>query len=275
MAPLDEKEAQSQVASSRASLIGAQAAVALAQNALKRLITDRFESETVPDIQPSDTLDVSPTPLDLQASRDRGLRLRPDLNQLNLALENRKLNIRFQRNQLYPQLDLVGNLGYIGNGPEMSDAIGQVSDRSAPFHAMGAVLTMPLSNRRARENYRVVKDQREQVELQVRQLRQEIVVQIQDGIQSAQSSFERVGATLEARQFAEAALSAEERKLANGKSTSFIVLQLQQRLTSARFDELRARADYSKALSNLRLREGSTLMHHQIETDDATDKPSR
>jgi outer membrane protein len=275
MAPLDEKEAQSQMASSRASLIGAQAAVALAQNALKRLITDRIESEAVPDIEPSDTLDVSPTPLDTQASRDRGLRLRPDLHQLNLALANRKLGIRFQRNQLYPQLDVVGNLGYIGNGPEMSDAIGQVSDRSAPFHAIGAVLTIPLSNRRARENYRVVQAQHEQVEVQVRRLRQEIVVQIQDAIQSAQSSFERVGATLEARQFAEAALSAEERKLANGKSTSFVVLQIQQRLNTARFDELRARADYSKALSNLRLREGSTLMHHQIETDDATDNPSR
>lgn len=269
MAPLDEKEAESQMASSKASLIGAQAAVALAQNALKRLISERLETENAPDIAPTDILDVSPIPLDLQASRERGLRQRPDLRQLDLALDSRRLSTRYQRNQLLPQLDVTGNLGYTGNGPEISDSLGLVQDGAAPFHAIGAVLTIPLSNRRARENYRTVLAQREQAELQVRRLRQEIVVQIQDATQSAQSAFERVGATLEARQFAEAALSAEERKLANGKSTSFIVLQLQQRLNIARFDELRARADYNKALSALRLREGETLRHHHIETQES------
>lgn len=268
LAQLDEKEAQSQVASSRASLIAAQAQVALAQNALKRLTTDRFETETIPDILPTEPLNVSPAPLDLQVSRERGLQLRPDLQQLNLTLENRKLGNRFQRNQLYPQLDLVGGLGYQGNGFELSDSLGEVSSGSVPFHSFGAVLTIPLSNRRARENYRIGQAQRDQVELQLRRLRQEIVVQVNDALVSAQSAFERVGATLEARQFAEAALKAEERKLASGKSTSFIVLQLQQRLTIARFDELRAQADYNKSLSTLRLREGSALQYHRIELPD-------
>lgn len=268
MAQLDEKEAQSQVASSKAALIGAQAQVALAQNALKRLITDRFETETIPDILPTESLTVSPAPLDLQQSRERGLQFRPDLQQLTLTLENRKLSNRFQRNQLYPQLDLVGGLGYQGNGFEISDSLGEVSSGSVPFHSFGAVLTIPLSNRRARENYRIGQAQREQVELQLRRLRQEIVVQVSDAILAAQSSFERVGATLEARQYAEAALNAEERKLVSGKSTSFIVLQLQQRLTAARFDELRAQADYNKSLSTLRLREGSALQYHHIELPD-------
>ncbi len=265
LAQLDEKEAQSQVASSRASLIAAQAAVDLAQNALKRLITDRFELEEIPDIRPSDPLNVAPAPLDIQTSRDRGLRTRPDLQQLSLTLENRKMASRFQRNQLYPQLDVVGGMGYTGNGGEFSDSLGQVGDGSVPFHSIGAVLTVPLSNRRARENYRTGEAQREQIELQIRRLRQEIVVQVADAMNNAKSSFERVGATLEARQYAEAALSAEEKKLASGKSTSFIVLQLQQRLTIARFDELRTQADYNKSLSTLRLREGSTLDYHHIQ----------
>lgn len=268
MAPLDEKEAQSQVASSRAALIASQASVALAQNALKRLITDRFETEAFPDIDPTDALEVFPAPLDPQVSRERGLQRRPDLQQLTLTLENRKLTTRFQRNQLLPQLDVVGNLGYIGNGSEISDSLGQVSDGVAPFHSIGAILTVPLSNRRARENYRIAQDQRDQAELQLRRLRQEIVFQIEDAIQSAQSAFERVGATLEARQFAEAALAAEGRKLASGKSTSFVVLQLQQRLAGANFDELRARADYNKSLSTLRLREGATLEYHRIQPPD-------
>lgn len=269
LSPLDEKEAQSQMASSRASLIAAQAAAALAQNQLKRLITDQYEKGEVADIRPTQPLELAPPVLDPTQSRSLSLQMRPDLQQLVLDLESRKLITRYQRNQLFPQLDITGNLGYTGSGAEFSDSLGQVSDRSAPFHAIGAVLSIPLSNRRARENYRISQSQRDQADLQLRRLRQEILVQVDDSLQSAQSSFERVGATREARQFAEAALAAEEKKLSNGKSTSFIVLQLQQRLTAARFEELRAQADYNKSLSTLRQREGTTLVHYRIELPEA------
>ena len=42
MAPLDEKQAESQEATSRADLLQAQRALAASENALKRLITDNF-----------------------------------------------------------------------------------------------------------------------------------------------------------------------------------------------------------------------------------------
>ncbi|NDB76090.1 MAG: hypothetical protein EB141_10670, partial [Verrucomicrobia bacterium] len=51
----------------------------------------------------------------------------------------------------------------------------------------------------------------------------------------------------------------EEKKLANGKSTSFFVLQLQRDLTAARSAEIRALADYNKALAALSKSEGTTL----------------
>src|SRR5690606_2398186 len=123
-----------------------------------------------------------------------------------------------------------------------------------------------LSNRRARENYRISKDERAQAELRMRQFRQQIMVALDDAIQQAESSFQRVGATRAARQFAEEALAAEEKKLANGKSTSFEVLRLQRDLTQARFDETRALADYNKALATVRRLEGSTLLKFNLET---------
>ena len=147
----------------------------------------------------------------------------------------------------------------------MSDAMGQVTDRTAPRHAYGAVLSFPLSNRRARENFRASKDERSQAELRLRQFRQHVMVGVSDAIQQAQSSFQRVGATKAARQFAEEALAAEEKKLANGKSTSFEVLRLQRDLTQARFDETRALTDYNKALATVRQRQGATLLKFNLE----------
>ena len=57
----------------------------------------------------------------------------------------------------------------------------------------------------------------------------------------------------------EAALEAEEKKFANGKSTGFFVLQLQRDLTASRSSELRALADYNNTLADLWLSEGATL----------------
>ncbi|MGY8674098.1 MAG: TolC family protein, partial [Verrucomicrobiia bacterium] len=78
-------------------------------------------------------------------------------------------------------------------------------------------------------------------------------------------AYQRITATRESRLYAEAALDAEEKKLINGKSTSFFVLQLQRDLTAARSTELRALADYNRALSTLWLSEGTTLEKRKLD----------
>jgi outer membrane protein TolC len=69
------------------------------------------------------------------------------------------------------------------------------------------------------------------------------------------------------REYAEAALQAEQKKLESGKSTSFQVLQLQKDLTDARGAEIRALADYNNALAQLSLAEGTTLLRHKIDVE--------
>jgi outer membrane protein len=269
MAQLDERQAQAQMAATEASVIEARRSVDFTQNVLKNLLTDNFEQWHTVAIIPADPLLAMPADLDDRVGWEQAFQLRPDLHALIIDLERRDLTTRFLRNQLFPQLDVFGSVGFQGNGIEFSDAIGQVSDRTAPRHAYGAVLSFPLSNRRARENFRASKDERAQAELRLRQFRQQVMVGVSDAIQQAQSSFQRVGATKAARQFAEEALAAEEKKLANGKSTSFEVLRLQRDLTQARFDETRALTDYNKALATVRQRQGATLLKFDLEAPKA------
>ena len=61
------------------------------------------------------------------------------------------------------------------------------------------------------------------------------------------------------------ALKGEQTKLDKGKSTSFIVLQLQRELTTARSAEIRALADYNIALADLAYNEGSTLERRNVD----------
>jgi outer membrane protein TolC len=100
--------------------------------------------------------------------------------------------------------------------------------------------------------------------LELKKLEQTILVEIDDAVGQVKNSLERVEATRQASLFAEAALDAEQKKLENGKSTSFQVLQFQRDLTDARSREIRALADYNIALTNLAFREGSTLERKRI-----------
>lgn len=265
MAPLDEKEAQSQVAASRASLLGAQNNLSIQLNRLKSLLGDQFISWHDTELVPAEPLRAEPMTFSLQDSWSKAMTLRPDLQQAKLDLERRQITLKYQKNQLFPQLDLTGSYGQGGSGREFSDAITVTRDGRYPEYSFGVVLSVPLGgNRQARSNVRVSQAQIEQALLSLKKLEQDIMVQVSDGIAQARTSYQQVQATEEAAAYALEALRAEEKKLENGKSTSFQVLQLQRILTERRFANIRARVDYNAALARLAQSEGSTLERRRI-----------
>ncbi|MBL9137083.1 MAG: TolC family protein [Verrucomicrobiales bacterium] len=265
MAQLDERQAQAQMAASEAAVIEARRTVDFSENVLKLILSDKYEEWHNVAIVPADKLEALPEAFDVESAWQEAFRLRPDLQSLIIDVEKVDLNLRYTKNQLLPQLDVFGSIGWQGAGREMSDSLGMVSEGSAPRHGYGMELSFPLSNRAARERHRATRDSRAQAELRLRQFRQQVMVGVHDAIQQAESSFQRVSSTRAARVFAEEALAAEEKKLANGKSTSFEVLRLQRDLTQARRDETRALTDYNKALATVRQRKGSSLLKFNLE----------
>lgn len=268
MAPLDEKQAESALAARRADLLSAQANLSTAQNTLKSLLTDDYSSWYQTAIEPAAKLLAVPVALDLQDSWVKAMSQRPDLEQARLNVEKQDLTLGYQKNQLFPQVDIVGTGGYNASSQDsFNGAFTQIGQREAPFYSFGAQVSIPLGNRSARNNYRAGKAAKEQLVLQLKQLEQTAMVSIDNSVVQVRTALERVSATREARVYAEAALDAEQKKLENGKSTSFEVLRLQNDLTSARSQEIRALADYNIALAALALQEGSTLERNKIYWD--------
>jgi outer membrane protein TolC len=267
LAPLDEKQAESQVASARADLLTARQQLASQQNVLKSLLTDDYQKIHDVSLSPSQGLAAVPQEFSLQQSWSKGMTQRPDLQQVKLDLERQGLQLKYDYNQLFPQLDLVGSYGY-GAGSvttvEFSDAFSDIANQSYPNYSFGAVLSIPLSNKAARNNYKAGKLSVKQALLSVKKMEQGIMTEIDNAIITAQASYERVGATRAASSYADDALKAEQKKLENGKSTSFVVLQLQKNLTDARSQEITALAEYNKSLAALSLAEGSTLTRQNI-----------
>jgi len=267
LAPLDEKQAESQAASSRADMLDAQANRETAARVLKNLLSDDYNEWLDVRVEPTDALLAIPQTLDLQESWRKGMAQRPDLLQARLGVEQQTKVISYSKNQLYPQLDLIGRFGYTASEVEFSGSLGQISSRDNPYYSYGAQISIPLANTAARNNYKSAKVTKEQLLLQLRQLEQGILITIENAMANARSAYERVSVTHQATQYADEALKAEQTKLEKGKSTSFVVLQLQSDLTARRSAEIRALADYNIALARLAQNEGTTLDRRNIDLE--------
>jgi outer membrane protein TolC len=267
MAPLDEKEAAAQVARSRADLISAQQQLLLAENGLKRLITDDFAAQKDLSYEPTAQLVAVPESFNRMDSWHKGLTTRPDIQRTRLELEKQRITMRFTRNQLFPQLDLTGSYGLTGQDRMLSPSLGNIADQQYPNHSAGIRLSVPFSNRRARNEHQAAKLRNEQTLLRFKQLEQSVMVEIDNAIRTADAALQRVEATEAFREYSEAALQAEEKKLENGKSTSFVVLQRQRDFTAAQSDAIRAKSDYNKALARLAQAEGNTLERYRIQVE--------
>ncbi len=267
LAPLDEKQAESQVASQQADVLSAERTLSLQQNRLKSLLSDDFKVWQDIVIQPGDELAAPRQSLDRATSWQTGMAQRPELQQARLELQRLGYVLKYRRNQMFPQLDVVGSYGYNGAGSEFSRTLDGWGRRDSPFYSYGLVLSVPLGNGSARNNYKIAKSENQRSLLLLQQLEQTVLIEIEDALKLAQTNFERVDSTQKARFFAEQALDAEQTKFENGRSTSFFVLQFQRDLTTARLREAQSLADYNKALAQLALREGTVLERNKLKVE--------
>ena len=135
LAPLDEKQSESQAATSRANLLAAEQSLSTAENTLKNLITDQFsEWEEVTPI-PSEALVAVPAELNLQESWRKGTSQRPELLQAKLAVENGNLNLKFDFNQLFPNVALNGSYGRNASDPTIGQNFTDISTEKDPFYS--------------------------------------------------------------------------------------------------------------------------------------------
>jgi outer membrane protein TolC len=172
--------------------------------------------------------------------------------------------LKYDRNQLLPDLELTGSYGFTAASREFSGAFGQLNEGNSPFYTYGAKLSVPLGNLGPRNQYKAAKATVQQIELQFKQLEQTIMVNIDNAVKTAQSDYQGVQARKQARIYAEAALDAEQKTYAVGKATTFEVLTYQNNLTAARLNEIQALDNYNKDLANLASQEGSTLERYNI-----------
>lgn len=262
LAALDITKAEAEVAKNEESVVLANKSVAERTIDLRALIARDMADIRHRPIQPMDRpLDREWPAMDVDLAIVKAMENRPDYRQAMLNIDKLQLQLRYDKNQRYPQVDLQGTYGYNGIGTSFTRSM-DIRDKE---WSAGLAVTIPLPDLAAEGKYEATRLQKEQAILQLKLVEQNIVVGVDKAIKAVDYNYQRIKAARVSVQTARAVYEGEFAKMQIGTSTSFEVLRLQRDLISSETSEISAIADYNISLAVLEKVMGLTLDVNNIE----------
>lgn len=268
----DVISARARVAAREEAILVAERGVDVAANELKRLISEDttvalLTRELVIAAPPSFP-DHTPDPA---AEFAPALERRPDYQQALIDVKRTDINRRYRKNQLLPQLNLVGSIGYNGLDADSDTSWDAVRHRESRSYSLGAVVSIPLTFATERGRYRSARLAQAQAEMILAGVEQSIVVDIGNAASQIETAKKRVRATEHSYQLAMQNLDAELKKLRAGTGDTFFVLTQQEVLANTQISADRAQTDLQRALAEYDRQMGITLLRHGITIEGDTD----
>lgn len=264
VAEIELAAAQAEIALRQVNLINARNVLATTRLRLLRLLNPPGPKLWDREIILRDRPVVPEVILDeVESHVDVALLMRPDLNQARLEVQRGDLEIVKTKNGLLPVLDLFITLGKTGYADSFGDSVSDIDGKGYDISG-GISLAYPLRNREARASHRRAILDRTQAMEAVDNLAQLVQVDVRGAYIEIQRAKEQVTATTASRKLEEEKLRAETEKFRVGRSTTLLIAGAQRDLVISQIAEVRAVADYLKALVNLYLLEGSLLERRGI-----------
>jgi HAE1 family hydrophobic/amphiphilic exporter-1 len=271
-APIDVISAETQLELRKDAAIAALPPITQAENSLKILLLDDPASPIWSmRIEPTDSIDVTNEPIDLQTAIGIALDRRPEIKQLEAQGELNDMDLELFKNQAKPQVDLVANFGGTGLGgapiinssaPPGTTAppnpmliggygtgLGNIFDFRS--YTVGVTISFPFRNRAAKANIAKAEVTAHQLDAQKRQMIQQILSDVRNAVQNVDAARLRVDVAHAGVVAAQEQLKGEEQKFSAGLSTTFLVLSRQTDLATAQGNELKAKTDYFTARATL------------------------
>ncbi len=267
---IDVVQAEAQAASFREVLIASDARIGQAEDNLRQLILDPAR----PDywqvrLELTDTIQVTPFTVDVDAAIKNALENRLDLQQFRQNGEIIDLRMELNKNLTKPNVDLrlnysasgtAGTVFEFGDGfppPILSrsdrsfgSALGDTFSGAYPSWSAGVQVGYPIGRTAQKAALATTEIQKRQLITDVRNLELAIVRDVRDAARQVLNSFERVQAARAAREASQTQLDAENRRFEVGLSTTLEQQVRQRELAQARNSELSAMIAYNQALIN-------------------------
>lgn len=225
-------------------------------------------------IVPITEAEIPHQPIDLEEAVAMARQKRVDILQQKLVNEQRDYDLRVAANQTKPRLDLQASYGYaavdgtvvdiVDGQPVITrngygDALSQITGLDNDAWALQLNFAISLKNTTARARLAQAEIQVDKGELELRDLMDVAMLEVRRAarqVEAAAKGIElaRVSGTLARRN-----LEAEQKRYENGLSTSFQVLEIQEDLSIALFNEVNAVITYRQALVDLDRATGELL----------------
>ena len=286
---MDVMKAEAEVSKRAQDLTVARTSLQLQELLMKNALTKSLDDPVLESINvvPTDraqTAAPSAANQSVQALIDQALRDRPELQESDIDLVNRRISGKAARNALLPSLSLVAfyggsglagplNPGYnIPGVPNVSTvptdfggAIANSFNNTAPDYYVGFNLNIPIRNRVAKsDQYRSELEYR-QAELRREQLRKQIRIEVRNAEYALAQTAARVDAAQKARDLAQRTFEITQKEQSLGAGSTFQTMTAQRDLALSELDLVTAKTVYEKAKVELDRATASTLEHNGIQ----------
>jgi HAE1 family hydrophobic/amphiphilic exporter-1 len=271
LAPIAITEARATMASREGDLISAEQGIFQVENALlSKISNDRNAEIWHKVIAPVDTPEFKDFKISLDDAIDTALKNRPELEQIDLGLRETDLNYDMMANLKKWQFDLTGGFGTVGvAGPQsispstgvpqiVPSLVGGLPTAYKTIFSGGYTnwsvafnIQIPLRNRSVDAQLAQLKVNQRQSLMARKNQELAIQVDVRNAVQALDTNKKRIDQARLARELAAEQLDGEEKRFQAGLSQNYLVLQRQNDLSVAQYQELQALISYRKSIITL------------------------
>lgn len=230
------------------------------QNALQLLFkSTEMVVAQVTRIQPVDGLRMSVPAVDRTALMRTALERRYEVQQSNETIVVKAAQLDYATSQSKPRLDLVASGGFHGLDGDLGGSYGEAASGQGPEWTAGVQFSMPLCRDHLQAKRRGAQDELTQAAVKRGDVRLRVVLELDTVISRLHTDQQRLVTTRKSREAAQQSAEGGLKRLNEGVTTSFEVLQLQKEFAQARSREYAALADMNKDIVDLHLATGTLL----------------
>ena len=275
-APIEITQAKARIALQEEQLIVAQNNILNAEDRLRQIINynmhDLLRPKALRPIEyhlvPAEKPAVVSISFDEVKCISQAIKYRQSLKIAGLQYRNANESMKIAKNNLLPEVNVRGGLGYDGLGGNYGNAYDDQYTARHPDWSVGLEVSFPLFYNEPVATFRRAKYNKKQAKLTIQQEKQSIAIQVRTALRNVIADRKRIQATREGTKEAQETLRAEQEKFNVGQSTTFLVLQYQDDLATALSSEIRSLADWRISLSELYRVTAQTLPAQNIAIDE-------
>lgn len=283
--PVSVTQAESEVAAREVSVIRAENDLQAAEDNLKNTLAMDLS-------QNIDAVDEPTTEVytfDEQESLAQAYEQRPEIEQVELDIANKKTLKHYYSNQRLPRLAVEGSLSLQGLGgdenpdrlsfdeepepipPEFnspSDAFRQLWNGDFATWQVLGIFSFPIFNRTARGNYIKATADLDRSVIVLSRTRDDVALDVKSAVRQIENSLRAIDAARVSIKLAQEVVSNEQERLNVGIGTTRDVLEAQRDLIDAGTREITAVTSYNIALAELDYAKGTMLDKYKVHIEE-------